>query len=198
MAIQTFLLGDLLMGEIRGFGLGKYKPYWIRNAAGERVRNPKWDDYSRQVLTLKQPQQPDYRESVRICSALLRTFLTAQARIPPAEILIIPSSTAGKYSPGLELVTKYVCKNDARFSYRAHALRRVNSIDKLAKGGDRSLQVHLNSMEYVASNSAPRVKILLDDIKTTGHSLEAAMLLIQQVARVDEFIPVVFGVTSHD
>lgn len=60
----------------------------------------------------------------------------------------VPSSTKGQWSPGLELVAQAVAKKHKRFIFVAKAIVRTRNIQKLASGGDRSLAVHLESLEY--------------------------------------------------
>jgi hypothetical protein len=198
MAWQPIVIGGLFGGGIRGAALGAYRPLHIKNAAGEKIKNPAFDHHSQQILNLKSPDKPNYfQPAVTYCTAHLSDYLRDHFH-GPAEILIVPSSTKGGVSPGLEKVVKAICKREARFIYNKGGLVRTQTIDKLARGGNRSIGVHLESLEYTAIEGVPMVKILLDDVMTTGHSLEGASTVIHQVQPGIQITAIVFGKTTHD
>jgi predicted amidophosphoribosyltransferase len=119
-------------------------------------------------------------------------------RLGEAEILIVPSSREGGASEGLERIVEKLCKEDKRFTYRRGALYRHTAIRKLAKGGDRSLPVHLNSMGYKDDPYSPAAKIVLDDVFTTGNSIRGAITIVEQIDQSCTFLPIVLGKTTHD
>lgn len=183
---------------VSGYALGAYRPLYIWEN-GEKSRNPAFDNHSQQVLNLKSPERAQYfGPAVAYSAGFLTNFLRENVQLDRAEILIVPSSTKGKTSIGLEKIVQQVCSKDKRFSYQAGALSRHTTIDKLAKGGDRSLNVHLASMNYQEKRGSPRVKILLDDVMTSGNSLSGAITVMSQVVQGLVVVPIVLGKTTHD
>lgn len=198
MAWQPIIIGGIFGGGIPGAALGAYRPLQIKNAAGEKVKNPAFDHHSQQILNLKNPDKPNYfQPAVAYCIDHLNTYLQTQIQ-GPAEILIIPSSSKGAVSPGLEKVVQAVCKKEGRFVYNRGGLVRTKTIEKLARGGDRSIGVHLSTLEYRPLAGVPMVKIVVDDVMTTGNSLEGAATVIHQVQPGIPIRVVVFGKTTHD
>ena len=80
---------------------------------------------------------------------------------------------------------------------REGCLRRTTTIEKLSRGGDRSQITHLQSMQYTTAPNAPGVKILFDDVTTTGNSLLAAATLIRAQEPHAEIVAFVLGKTVH-
>ncbi|MES2364134.1 MAG: phosphoribosyltransferase [Pseudomonadota bacterium] len=197
MTWQPFILYNS-EPKVRGFSCDAYRPLFIKQN-GEKVRNPAFDNHSQQILNLKSPERPNYfNPAVKYCAARLLAFLKSNHQDESVEFLIIPSSTKGKTSLGLEKIVLAVCRTDKRFTYVEGSLFRHRTIDKLAKGGDRSLHVHLDSMDYSEKPGSPRVKILLDDVMTSGNSLTGAITVIRQVDARHLIVPLVFGKTTHD
>lgn len=54
---------------------------------------------------------------------------------------------------------------------------RTKTIEKLSGGGNRDLEVHLNSMK-INENVKNKKVVVIDDVTTTGNSLEAAKKLL--------------------
>lgn len=197
MAVQRFIVGSALKAAVEGYALGPYRPLTMWHE-GERVRNPHFDAHSQHVLNIKFPSTKYFRPSALYCYDCLADFLQNGIRLDTAEFLIVPSSRQQHTSEGLERIVMRVCRLDKRFTYRPGSLFRHKAINKLAKGGDRSLGVHLNSMGYKDDPYAPHLKIILDDVLTTGNSMRAAMTVIEQVNQRASFVPVVLGKTTHD
>lgn len=198
MSHQSFIVGDMFDGNVRGYALGAYHPLYIKKD-GEKVRNPAFDQHSQHVLNLKFPNTKWFNGSVNYCAVHLSQFLKKDlVGLDRAEFLIVPSSTKGNTSLALDRIATTICKDDKRFTYRPGSLYRTQTIEKLAKGGDRSVGVHLGSLGYTAADKSPPVKILLDDVMTSGNSLSGAMIVIRQYAQGVSFVPIVFGKTTHD
>jgi hypothetical protein len=198
MAHQTFFVGDVFTGNVPCYALGAYHPLWLKHEGG-KTKNPAFDQYSQHVLNLKFPNTQWFKGSVIYCANHLIKFLKANhAGVERAEFLIVPSSTQGNTSVALDRIATAIAKGDKRFSYRPGALSRTKTIAKLATGGDRSVGVHLASMDYKHDAASPPVKIILDDVATSGNSLSGAIMVVQQYDQNATFIPVVFGKTTHD
>jgi hypothetical protein len=196
MAAQRFFVYCTPM--VRGYALAAYHPLTVRSNGG-RVRNPKFDNHSQQILNLKDASKPGYFvPALKYYAAQLLHFFENEIQFARAEIVIVPSSKKGNINPGLDRIAEALCKRDKRLSYAPNSLFRTKTIDKLAKGGDRSLDVHLKSMDYKAFDPSPATKFVLDDVTTSGNSLNAAITVIQQYVDGVTFIPVVLGKTVDD
>jgi hypothetical protein len=196
MAAQPFFVNSVPMA--RGYALAAYHPLTVRSNGG-RVRNPKFDSHSQQILNLKDASKPGYfLPALKYCAAHLENLFANEIPFERGEIVIVPSSAKGNVNPGLDRIAQALCKRDKRLSYAPNSLFRAKSIDKLSKGGDRSLEVHLKSMDYKGVAGSPGTKFILDDVTTSGNSLNAAITIIQQYMDGLTFIPVVLGKTVDD
>jgi predicted amidophosphoribosyltransferase len=94
---------------------------------------------------------------------------------------MIPGHKARDTNAGTPLarVVENLAKGDGRFVSSVETLIRFRDINKLASGGDRGVAVHLNSIRV---QQPPSVKgqtmVVLDDITTTGNSMDAARQLL--------------------
>jgi predicted amidophosphoribosyltransferase len=105
-------------------------------------------------------------------------------KLPKGTILVVvPGHEAKDSNAGrpLALVADALAQADGRYVARVDMLIRTQTIPKLAKGGNRSVQVHLNSM--TVSNPAllkGKTVVVLDDTVTSEGSLTAARALLSQ------------------
>jgi len=105
--------------------------------------------------------------------------------LPKGTILaIVPGHEAKTSNAGTALAraAEALAKGDDRFVARVDTLIRTKSIPKLAKGGDRSVEVHLASMSV--SNPGLMKKqtvVVLDDTVTSEGSVTAARALLEKV-----------------
>lgn len=197
MAVRRFVVPGF-MPPVYGWAMGDYRPYRIWQD-GERVKNPKFDAHSGYILDVKSKSPMSKPQSLAYCVDLLAKHLQETTALPKVEIVVVPSSTEGQWSPGLEHIAQALAKRDKRFVFRAKALIRTHTIEKLANGGDRSLAVHLDSLAYDWDLASTLPKILLDDVATSGNSIAGCITVIQQHLRqVVHVTPVVLGKTSHD
>lgn len=180
---------------VRGVAVAPYHPYWQDMAA--KIKNPKFDRHSGLILDLKKKENRNYAAAVKYATAQI-VGLLKRGTFDRAEIVVIPSRTKGEVSPGLDEVVREVCKADKRLTYARNALVRTKTIEKLATGGDRCIDVHLNSMAYRPVHGSPALKIIIDDVMTTGNSIGAAITLMQQHLRGVQYLPLVLGQTVHD
>lgn len=185
MATIPFAVESYL-GNTRGEAIGWYHPYRVR---GEK--NPAFDKFSGSILALKDPSRNDHERAVQLFAIHLIAYLKNNPWIPVAEIITLPSHVAGKQSVGLDKVVSAICKKDQRFVSKPGVLYRTKTIEKLAKGGPRSVQVHRDSMGFRQRPGAPITKIVLDDVVTTANSMVAAVELIRSSGAPGKPMPTV-------
>lgn len=94
-----------------------------------------------------------------------------------AVLAVVPPHAPGRSSSVALLAHRLACKH--RRVDASACLRRHRRIAKLAAGGDRSMQVHFNSVSVENQHLICGRRItLLDDVTTTGNSLSACRQLL--------------------
>lgn len=87
-------------------------------------------------------------------------------------ICVVPSSDSSKQATGIGMLAEMLAQN-GRVD-RAYFLRRNTDIDKLASGGRRDMQIHLQSISTVQEiDITGEIVLLMDDVTTTGNYLYA-------------------------
>ena len=149
--------------------LGKYHPYRIWDSGGEKVKNPNFDAYSGFML--------DIKENKTGVVERFRDYLE-KLLAPDIAIAVVPSHDPAKTTSGIRTLAAKIAANDRIDA--TTCLVRTKLIEKLATGGNRSAQVHLDSIEVRNDHLFNgRHVLLLDDIMTTGNSLAACRQLLQ-------------------
>lgn len=183
-----------------------YQPYYITDINGNRVKNPGFDRISGKLLDIKAEGNNINPAAITELGQLLIDKLrpiTIAANVP-VSIAIVPKSQAGKVASGLKSVAAKLATTDRRFTLpRQDILTRTRNIEKLAHGGSRHISIHLASISAnipnvtsVPTHHRPESPILLlDDIGTTGTSIEACTTLLYQ-AGASLVIPIVLGKTA--
>lgn len=93
-------------------------------------------------------------------------------------IAIVPSHDPTSTESGLKTLVQQLAGVRGRVD-ASSCLVRTAKIDKLAKGGDRSIDVHMSSIVVRNANLIKGAAVLLlDDVKTSGHSLMACRRLL--------------------
>lgn len=128
---------------------GYYHKYWI----GPNDKNPNFDIYSGKILDLKEGKALAINYFYNLLNQELCKNIT---------VCVVPSHNDDLES-GIVKLGKLLAQ-DGRID-KVHYLRRIKEIDKLAKGGQRSIDVHLNSIG-VDENSeiTGDVILLIDDM----------------------------------
>ena len=152
------------------FYMGYYHSYW-KWECGEKVRNSKFDNFSSIILDFKKGYAPvieEFRKSV------------AKELGSDFPVCVVPSHMASvdnSMSPTAQLAKGLVKSNNLIDA--TNCILRVRSISKLSRGGNRDLAVHLNSVKVVNSDVIKgKTVLLLDDVMTTGNSLDACRQLL--------------------
>lgn len=146
---------------------GAYKPWgWHKMEGGDGSNYPK---HSGQILDLKEAKASAIQYFYNLIEPTLGDGFA---------IAFVPSHDPAKHSAGLLALVTRLAANRNRID-ASGCLVRTKIIQKLANGGDRSVDVHLNSIAVVnAEFIAGREVLLLDDVTTTGGSLFACRKLL--------------------
>lgn len=146
--------------------LTEYHPYRI---CGQR--NPDFDQNSAKILDLKQ----GHDSAISHFSSIIKNKFSFGVDFA---VCMVPSSTAGKIGSGIQRVAQIIASASGRTDATS-CLVRHTSIRKLAYGGNRDLQVHLQSIRTENLHLiAGKEVILLDDVTTTNNSLLACKQLL--------------------
>lgn len=146
---------------------GDYLPWGVhRSAGGDRSNYP---EYSGKILDLKDGKDAGvayFRD--QIATELMDGIV----------IVTVPSHDPAKLGVGLKKLVAELVSDSTRVD-GSDCLVRTKKIDKLARGGDRGKEVHLNSVSVAR---VPLIKgkdvLLLDDVTKTGNSLNACRDLL--------------------
>jgi hypothetical protein len=102
-------------------------------------------------------------------------------------LAVIPGHKARDTNAGTPLarVVERLAKGDGRFVSSFETLIRFRDIHKLSSGGDRRVAVHLNSIRVQQPPSVMgQTMVVLDDITTTGNSMDAARQLLASAGAI--------------
>jgi hypothetical protein len=175
-----------------------YHSYRITDAAGNRVVNPAFDANSRAILNIKDPTNKHHRAAVTHFAGLLisRCAVIRAGDGAAFQIAIVPKSEKGQVAPGLKRLAELLCAANPNFVLpRVDILKRIETVNKLANGGMRSMHIHLRTIGFPSTDFSLRAPVLLiDDVTTTGNSLAACTQLLYQVG-CPLVVPLVLGRT---
>lgn len=159
-----------------------YYPYTVHG-----VKNPKFDKTSGLLLDLKNRNSP--------AVAYFATKLMGVAKQGHV-VCVVPSHDPAQKNSGVRDVANLLI-NKGILIDGTLCLDRTKLIQKLSAGGNRGIQTHLDSIAVINPNIVNgKNVILLDDITTSGHSLQVCkhLLLEAGAASVD---CLAFGETTH-
>lgn len=138
-----------------------YHKYWLDRE--RKIKNPLFDVFSGKILDLKEGK-----------SAAIRYFynLLNEEICKGVTICVVPSSDSSQKITGIGRLGEMLAQS-GRVN-KVYFLTRKKSIDKLATGGNRNKEVHMQSIETVHNMEiAKDIVLLMDDVTTTGNSLYA-------------------------
>ena len=138
-----------------------YHKYWLDKE--RRIKNPLFDVFSGRILDLKDGKE----------SAIQYFYDILDKEIcRDVAICVVPSSTVYKTDSGIAKLGIKLAENGRKD--RVYFLTRERSIAKLAAGGDRSKQIHMETIGTLSDMSIEdEIVLLMDDVTTTGNSLYA-------------------------
>lgn len=154
-----------------------YHKYWLDRE--RRIKNPLFDVYSGKILDLKEGKLSAIRYFYNLLNEEIREGVT---------ICVVPSSDCEKKITGMSRLGEMLAGN-GRIN-KVYLLNREYSISKLAYGGSRDMDVHLNSIEALEElDMRNDIVLLMDDVTTTGNSLYACkeILLNHGACNVEMF-----------
>jgi predicted amidophosphoribosyltransferase len=146
---------------------GDYLPWGVHRQNGGDMSN--YPTHSGKILDLKDDKNNADAYFAGLIEPELRDGIV---------IATVPSHDPAKVGGGLKKLAAALAKNGNRVDGSA-VLVRTKKIDKLAKGGDRSKDVHLKSVTVATPNLIRGHDVLLlDDVTKTGNSLAAGKELL--------------------
>ena len=160
------------VGQI--YKICEYEPY---RKQGEKNPNVNQDTF--RIMDLKNPDARNHTASVAYYGEKLNGGfgqLSSFLKTTNLQVAIVPSSKQEKVSPGLESLLGTV--NKANIIYNRDFLVRSYDVPAAHEGGDRSVEKHTKSIEVRCQPNPDVPLILLDDVTTTGNSLEACRAIL--------------------
>ncbi|WP_299948629.1 hypothetical protein [uncultured Microbulbifer sp.] len=140
-------------------------------------KNPKHIGASVQLLKFKNGDP----QAIQFFTSHVEAKL--KATIPSGtgfSVATVPSSTVGKAHRGFGPMIRLLKGSIPEINNDVNLLKRISCITPLHKGGNRTMSVHQKSLKAVDSIVTAQKVVLLDDVTTTGNSLQVAAGLLQQ------------------
>lgn len=138
-----------------------YHKYWLDRE--RKIKNPLFDVFSGKILDLKEGKPSAIKYFYHILDAEICKDVT---------ICVVPSSNSSHLTTGIGMLAEMLAQN-GRVD-KVYFLRRSMDIDKLALGGKRDQQIHLQTISTVQEmDITDDIVLLMDDVTTTGNSLYA-------------------------
>lgn len=159
--------------------LDDYYPYRVFDEYGNKIINSKFSKKNGgYILDIKN----NLDEGINYyTNKILKELEKARHMDRLNIIMYVPSSQAGKQSCGIRKVLENIV-NQYKHVKLLDCLERKETINKLAKGGNRDINIHLNSI--ILKSSLDEIKnkniFIFDDVTTTGNSLLACKSIVEK------------------
>ncbi|WP_163695592.1 phosphoribosyltransferase family protein [Adonisia turfae] len=147
------------------FCIGSYlqKDYWSDDDYPD-------DRYTAFILEIKNCHQESIQEAIKLFSDCLSGF---------DAVAVVPSHHVNGQLSGIRQIALGLAHRSQKQDATA-CLRRHRPIHKLSEDGERSIGVHLQSIELDHANLIKGKRVLLlDDVRSTGHSLAACQQILK-------------------
>lgn len=171
--------------------LGGYHPQKLYNRMGGKrlIKNPKFDNFSKMLLNFKD----QYFIAEKFFFDQVKPLLSEKTQFA---IAVVPSHD-GRKNTGIREIAECLAEWGDRVDATS-CLKRHTICGKQAKGGRRSLEKHLKTIqvrhpEYIQGQTV----LILDDVSTTGASFEACKKLLLE-AGATNVVCLAMGKTSLD
>lgn len=126
-------------------------------------------------------------------------YFSAYPKNSTVAVTVMPSHSRGMYGANLLSTARYL-SNKFNWTDESTLIQRVVNKTKSTDGGQRTVMAHLQTLELAHTvNKNFNFYIIIDDITTTGSSLEAArQLLISNGVAAGRIIKMAVAKTMHD
>ncbi len=166
-----------------------YHKYWL--SYRNRIRNDNFDAISERILDFKNGDE----NAIEFFTNVITNIFDEKWN--GSYCAVVPSHDPETLETPMHQVVDELCRQH-RLGNDARVLQRIKLIQKLACGGNRSVDVHLDSIRiHPNSCVAGRNYLLFDDVKTTGNSLIACAQLLKN-AGANEVTAIVLGTTVYE
>ena len=150
---------------------GDYKPYgWHKHVEGGDSSN--YPEHSRRILDVKEGKPRGVEHFARLLGDDL-------SEIDGFAIAVVPSHDPNSHTSGLRQIAAKLAtgkRTDA-----SGCLIRTAKINKLAHGGDRNIDIHLQTIRVDNPEKIRgRHVLLIDDVTKSGNSLRASSRLLYE------------------
>lgn len=163
--------------------------------------NDKEDEMSKKVYQVFKKDWGTHFNDIYndLCSAIESYGPQQSFRGANIAITVMPSHSKGKYGENLLKMANCLARK-FRYTNESNLIQRTADKKKSTEGGERSVAAHLATLGLGHSiNKEIGMYIILDDITTTGSSLEAArQLLTRNGVSANKIIKMAVAKTTHD
>jgi len=131
------------------------------------------------MMDLKNPEHPKHQSGIDFFKPKVHSAFKGFANLlntKKLQLAIVPSSVKGFTAPGLEALVQDV--TEISVVYSSLFLQRDYDVTSAKQGGERSIKKHLDSISIKVDLDVNIPVLILDDVTTTGSSLEACRKII--------------------
>lgn len=146
--------------------LGKYFPYWLEFG---KKKNPDFNKFGKLILDLKENK----KEAINYFSEIIDPLLECGI-----SIAVVPPHGKEEIETGIKSLAINLTIKNRRDA--TNCLVRIKDINKLSHGGDRSIKIHLESIQINDKEKIEEQPVLLmDDIATSENSVLACKKILE-------------------
>ena len=146
--------------------LGEYTPKGLRLKNGQKIENPEFSDYSEKILDFKNKTE----HAIEYFTKEVRSVIVSEPAFFGPTLVAIPSHKPKSNVTPVQLLIRSLCGGSTNFTDGSDCLIRIKEIEKLASGGPRDIDIHLESIEIDRQKLdliRDQSVLLIDDVCTT-------------------------------
>lgn len=167
--------------------LGEYRPWNYHKDNGGTASS--WPEHSSRIMDVKRLRAGGF-------GYFDKALISAVAKFAPDLLVVVPGHDPNGGKSGMRMIAERIVARTKAAS-GCHLLERHTLIEKLAGGGDRAMDIHLESLRVTDPASVSRKTILLlDDVLTTGNSIAASRRLLAE-AGADNVVAIALSRTTY-